>query len=47
MLKKILNKKEAMEYLNIGRARLDAEIKSGHIPFQNHWQTSYVPFMDS
>ena len=34
MLKKILNKKEAMEYLNIGRARLDAEIKSGHIRFK-------------
>ena len=34
MLKNLLNKKEAMDYLNIGRALLDSEIKSGNIGFK-------------
>lgn len=31
LIKRVLNKKEAMEYLGIGRARFDAELKAGNI----------------
>lgn len=34
MLKKILNKKEAMEYLGISRYAIDAAIKSGSLRYK-------------